>query len=243
MIQAAVHAGREVHVFVDETRPYLQGARLTAWELAQAGVPHTVITDSAAGWVLSTRTIDAVLVGADRVAANGDAANKIGTYPLAVLARRHGVPFFVCAPMSSVDVTTPDGTAIQIELRPGEEITTIRGRMITPPGTTVLNPAFDVTPSELITAIVTDVGVLRPPFEAALAEAVAAVADRKAAARPTAAATTVTVEPGPASEVAPGADDPAAAPASDVPAPAALVSGAVTINPPLRHVRPDEVSA
>ncbi len=242
VIQAAVHAGREVHVFVDETRPYLQGARLTAWELAQAGVPHTVITDSAAGWVFSTRTIDAVLVGADRVAANGDAANKIGTYPLAVLARRHGVPFFVCAPMSSVDVTTPDGTAIQIELRPGEEITTIRGRMITPPGTTVLNPAFDVTPSELITAIVTDVGVLRRPFDAALAEAVAAVAARNAAARPTAAATTVTVEPGPASEVAPGADDPAA-PASEVPAPAAVVSGAVTINPPLRHVQPDEVSA
>ena len=221
VVQAAIHAGRAVHVYVDETRPYLQGARLTAWELAQAGVPHTVITDSAAGWILSTRTIDAVLVGADRVAANGDFANKIGTYPLAVLARRHGVPFYACAPMSSVDLETPDGSAIQIELRTGEEITAIRGVAITPPGTDVVNPAFDVTPAELITAIVTDVGVLRPPFGPALAGAAAAVAARNPAARPTPSTQpTVTVEPGPG----------------------ATSSGSVVINPPLRHVRPDEVA-
>ncbi|HYC07211.1 MAG TPA: S-methyl-5-thioribose-1-phosphate isomerase [Candidatus Binatia bacterium] len=222
VVQAAVHAGREVHVFVDETRPYLQGARLTAWELAQAGVPHTVITDSAAGFILSTRKIDAVLVGADRVAANGDFANKIGTYPLAVLARRHGVPFYACAPMSSVDLGTPDGSAIQIELRTGEEITSIRGVAITPPDTDVVNPAFDVTPAELITAIVTDVGVLRPPFGPALAEAVATVAARNPAARPAPSSQpTVTVEPA---------------------AGATTVAGSVTINPPLRHARPDEVA-
>jgi methylthioribose-1-phosphate isomerase len=207
VVQAAVHAGRDVHVYVDETRPYLQGARLTAWELAQAGVPHTVITDSAAGWLLTTKTVDAILVGADRVAANGDAANKIGTYPLAVLARRHGVPFYVCAPMSSVDVQTPDGEAIQIELRPAEEITTIRGKPITPPGTEVLNPAFDVTPNDLIDAIVTDVGVLRAPFGPALAEAVAAVAARTAATNSGGAATDETALDGkPAADGEPAAD-------------------------------------
>ncbi|MBF6604731.1 MAG: S-methyl-5-thioribose-1-phosphate isomerase [Chloroflexi bacterium] len=179
VVQAAVHAGRDIIVFVDETRPYLQGARLTAWELGQAGVAHTLIADAAAGWVLATREIDAVLVGADRIAANGDTANKIGTYPLAVLARRHGVPFYVCAPTSSIDLATPDGSAIQIEQRASDEVTIIRGVPIAPPATPALNPAFDVTPAELITAIVTEAGVLRAPFESALVEAVASAVGRR----------------------------------------------------------------
>jgi methylthioribose-1-phosphate isomerase len=175
VVQVAAHAGREIHVYVDETRPYLQGARLTAWELAQAGIPHTLIADSAAGWVFATRGVDAVLVGADRITANGDTANKIGTYPLAVMARRHGVPFYVCAPLATVDLDTAEGGAIQIEQRQAAEVTSFRGVVIAPPGTVALNPAFDVTPAELITAIVTEAGVLRPPFgpaiEAAMAEA------------------------------------------------------------------------
>jgi methylthioribose-1-phosphate isomerase len=173
VVQAAVHAGREIHVYVDETRPYLQGARLTAWELAQAGVPHTLIADSAAGWVLSTREVDAVLVGADRIAANGDTANKIGTYPLAVLAQRHGVPLYVCAPTSSIDLKTSSGADIQIEQRPPIEVTHVRGAVIAPPETAALNPTFDVTPADLITAIVTEQGVLRTPFGAALEGAIA----------------------------------------------------------------------
>jgi len=179
VVQVAAHAGRDIVVFVDETRPYLQGARLTAWELGQAGVSHTLLADAAAGWLLSTRDIDAVLVGADRIAANGDTANKIGTYPLAVLARRHGVPFYVCAPTSSVDLATPDGSGIQIELRASDEVTSIRGAVIAPPSTPALNPAFDVTPAELITAIVTEAGVLRGPFEEPLAAAVAATLARR----------------------------------------------------------------
>ena len=183
VVQAAVHAGVAVHVFVDETRPYLQGARLTAWELAQAGVPHTLIADGAAGWVFATRGVDAVLVGADRIAANGDTANKIGTYPLAVLAQRHGVPFYVCAPTSSVDLATPDGSLIPIEQRVRSELTTIRGVEIAPPETQALNPAFDVTPSDLITAIVTEEGVLRPLFGPGLAAAVEAAEARRATRR------------------------------------------------------------
>jgi len=179
VVQAAVHAGRSVHVFVDETRPYLQGSRLTAWELGQAGVPHTIIADSAAGWVFATRGVDAVLVGADRIAANGDTANKIGTYPLAVLAQRHGVPFYVCAPTSSVDLATPEGTFIPIEQRVGSELTTIRGVAVAPPESAALNPGFDVTPAELISAIVTEEGVLRPPFGPALARAVQAARERR----------------------------------------------------------------
>jgi methylthioribose-1-phosphate isomerase len=171
VIQVAHHAGRSLHVWVDETRPYLQGARLTAWELAQAGVPHTLIADVAAATVLAAGDIDAVLVGADRVAANGDTANKVGTYPLAVLAARHGVPFYVCAPLSSVDRSTPDGAAIPIERRPAREVTHVQGVPIAPEGTAVFNPAFDVTPAELITGIVTEEGVLRPPFGAALGAA------------------------------------------------------------------------
>jgi methylthioribose-1-phosphate isomerase len=179
VVQAVHHAERPVHVWVDETRPYLQGARLTAWELAQAGVAHTLIPDVAAGALLAAGKVDAILVGADRVAANGDTANKVGSYPLAVLAARHDVPFFVCAPLSSVDLTTPTGADITIEERSAQEVTEIRGQAIAPPGTTVWNPAFDVTPAELITRIVTEEGVLRAPFGPALAAAAAARASRR----------------------------------------------------------------
>jgi methylthioribose-1-phosphate isomerase len=181
VVQVAVHQGRQVHVFVDETRPYLQGARLTAWELGQAGVGHTLIADSAAGWVFTKYAVDAVLVGADRIAANGDTANKIGTYPLAVMARRHGIPLYVCAPLASVDPTTADGSGIMIELREGSEVTSIRGLPIAPAETPAINPAFDVTPNDLITAIVTEAGVFRAPFGSQLADAVAAATAARAA--------------------------------------------------------------
>ena len=171
VVQAAHNAERPVHVWIDETRPYLQGARLTAWELAQAGVPHTLIADVAAGHLIATGQVDAILVGADRIAANGDTANKIGTYALAVVAARHGVPFFVCAPLSSVDPEAADGSAIPIEERKADEILYVRGQAIAPPGTAAFNPAFDVTPAELITAIVTEEGALRRPFEPAIESA------------------------------------------------------------------------
>ena len=151
IVQAAHHAGRPVHVWVDETRPYLQGARLTAWELAQAGVPHTLLPDVAAGYLMSRGEVDLILVGADRVAANGDTANKVGTYTLAVLAARHGVPFYVCAPTSSIDLATATGAEIVIEERSPDEVTSFRGVRIAPPDTAVRNPAFDVTPADLIT--------------------------------------------------------------------------------------------
>jgi methylthioribose-1-phosphate isomerase len=167
VVQVAHHAGREVHVWVDETRPYLQGARLTAWELAQAGVPHSLIPDVAAGSLMQAGEVDVVLVGADRIAANGDTANKVGTYPLAVLAARHGIPFYVCAPLSSVDLDTPDGAAIPIEERPADEVLEFRGTRIAPAGTIARNPAFDVTPSDLVTGVVTEEGVLAAPFEPA----------------------------------------------------------------------------
>jgi methylthioribose-1-phosphate isomerase len=168
VVQAAHAAERPLHVWVDETRPYLQGSRLTAWELKQAGVAHTLIPDMAAGPLMAGGEVDVVLVGADRIAANGDTANKIGTYTLAVLAERHGVPFVVCAPLSSVDLATADGKAIPIEDRSAAEVTEIRGTRIAPEGTAVRNPAFDVTPAELISAIVTEEGVFRPAFGPAL---------------------------------------------------------------------------
>jgi methylthioribose-1-phosphate isomerase len=180
IVQAAHHAERPIQVWIDETRPYLQGARLTAWELAQAGVPHTLVADVAAGHLIATGQVDAILVGADRIAANGDTANKIGTYALAVLAARHGVPFFVCAPLSSIDVETADGTAIPIEERASDEVILFRGQAIAPPGTIAFNPAFDVTPADLITAIVTDEGVLRPPFGSAIEAALERGRERKA---------------------------------------------------------------
>jgi len=171
IVQAAHHAGRELEVLVDETRPYLQGARLTTWELAQAGVPHRLIPDVAAGHLMARGEVDVVIVGADRIAANGDTANKVGTYTLAVLAARHGIPFYVCAPTSSIDPATADGASIEIEERPADEVLLVRGVPIAPPGTAVRNPSFDVTPAELITGIVTEEGVLRGPFEPALREA------------------------------------------------------------------------
>jgi methylthioribose-1-phosphate isomerase len=178
IVQAAFHAGREIHVHVDETRPYLQGARLTAWELEQAGVPYTIIPDGAAGALLASGTIDAVLVGADRIAANGDTANKIGTYPLAVLAARHGVPLYVCAPLSSVDLGTADGSGIHIEERGAKEVLEFHGLRIAPLGATAWNPAFDITPAELISTIVTEEGCLRSPYGPALAAASEAKAAR-----------------------------------------------------------------
>ena len=183
IVQAARAAERPIHVWVDETRPYLQGARLTAWELAQAGVPHTLIPDVAAASLMAAGKVDVVLVGADRVAANGDTANKVGTYPLAVLAARHRIPFYVCAPISSVDLGTPDGPAIPIEQRPAAEVLEIRGRAVAPSGTQVFNPAFDVTQAELITGIVTEEGVLRAPLAESLAAAVEARSARRDAGR------------------------------------------------------------
>jgi methylthioribose-1-phosphate isomerase len=180
VIQIAHHAGRVLHVWVDETRPYLQGARLTAWELEQAGVDHTLIADSAAASLLAAGQVDAILVGADRIAANGDTANKVGTYPLAVLAARHSVPFYVCAPLSTIDTGTPDGSWITIELRSPSEITRFRGEDVAPRGTPAWNPAFDVTPAELITAIPTEDGVLTPPYGASIAQAVARSRARRA---------------------------------------------------------------
>ena len=182
IVQAAHHAGRPVHVWVDETRPYLQGARLTAWELAQAEVPHTLIADTAAGHLMARGEVDVVIVGADRIAANGDTANKVGTYTLAVLAARHGIPFFVAAPISTVDLATEDGAAIPIEERKASEVLLVRGVAIAPPDTDVRNPAFDITPADLITGIVTDEGVIRAPYPDGLAEAVARRERRRATA-------------------------------------------------------------
>lgn len=182
VVQAAHHAGRVVHVWVDETRPYLQGARITAWELAQAGVPHTLIPDVAAGYLMANGEVDVVLVGADRIAANGDTANKVGTYTLAVLAARHAIPFFIAAPISTVDLATPDGDAIPIEERKANEVLFVRNVNIAPPDTEVRNPAFDVTPSDLITGIVSDEGVVRAPFGEGLVDAVARRELRRASA-------------------------------------------------------------
>jgi methylthioribose-1-phosphate isomerase len=164
VIRAAVEQGKRVAVFADETRPYLQGARLTAWELQQDGIDVTLITDNMAGHFFQQGTFDAVVVGADRIAANGDTANKIGTYTVAVLANAHGVPFYVAAPVSTIDPRTPDGSAIPIEERSAAEVTEIGGIRIAPEGISVRHPAFDVTPARLIAAIITDAGILRPPF-------------------------------------------------------------------------------
>jgi methylthioribose-1-phosphate isomerase len=169
VIIAAHEAGKDVHAFVDETRPRLQGARLTAWELQQWGVPHTVIVDGAAAHIMRTVGIALCVVGCDRVAANGDTANKIGTYQLALAARAHGIPFYVAGPTSSIDMALPSGDAIQIEARPAEEVAQVLDCLITPEGTAVANPAFDITPAAYITAIITERGVVRPPFTENLA--------------------------------------------------------------------------
>jgi len=169
IIRAAVAEGKRIRVFAGETRPFLQGARLTVWELDRDGIPVVLITDSMAGWFMRRGEVNAVVVGADRIARNGDTANKIGTYSLAVLAKENGVPFYVAAPMSTVDLTLPDGGGIPIEERNPDEVREVCGRLITVPYVEIRNPAFDVTPAAYITAIVTERGVHRPPFEKSLA--------------------------------------------------------------------------
>lgn len=163
-IYLAHEAGRQVHVFVDETRPVLQGARLTAWELWRAGIPCTVIADGAAGSLMRQARVDVVIVGADRIAANGDFANKIGTYSLAVLARHHGVPFYCAAPSSTIDAGLADGEGIPIEERGPDEVKIMAGRAIAPPAVAALNPAFDLTPARYVTGFLTDRGLEHPPF-------------------------------------------------------------------------------
>lgn len=163
IIRAAVEQGRKIQVYADETRPWWQGARLTAWELQQDGIPVNLVVDSAAASLMAAGRIQAVVVGADRIAANGDTANKIGTYGLAVLARYHGIPFIVAAPTSTIDFATSTGAGIHIEERPAEEITQVHGMQVAPLGTQAVNPAFDVTPADLITAIVTEKGVVESP--------------------------------------------------------------------------------
>jgi len=170
VIRAAVEGGKRVAVFADETRPYLQGARLTAWELKQENIDVTLITDSMAGHFFQQGRFDAVIVGADRIAANGDTANKIGTYTVAVLANAHGVPFYVAAPLSTIDSNCPSGTAIPIEERSAAEVTSMNGVSIAPDGINVRHPAFDVTPARLISAIITDRGVLRAPYDESIRE-------------------------------------------------------------------------
>lgn len=173
VIQSAWRGGRVGMVWVDETRPLLQGARLTAWELQKLGIPFRLVTDSSAGALMSQGLVDRIVVGADRIAANGDTANKIGTYTVAVLAKRHGVPFYVAAPLSTIDRATPTGAEIPIERRQDLEVTEVFGTRVAPNGTEAVNFAFDVTPAELITAIVTDAGVLEPPYTESIAAAFA----------------------------------------------------------------------
>jgi methylthioribose-1-phosphate isomerase len=168
VVRGARDAGKRVAVIADETRPFLQGARLTAWELQKDEIPVTVITDNMAGHVMKQGKVDCVVVGADRIAANGDAANKIGTYMVAVLANRHSIPFYVAAPVSTVDLSTPTGEQIPIEERDSREVTHVREHRLSPEGVDVQNPAFDVTPNELIAAIITDRGVARPPYTESL---------------------------------------------------------------------------
>jgi methylthioribose-1-phosphate isomerase len=169
IVRAAREAGKRISVIADETRPFLQGARLTAWELKKDRIPVTLIADNMAGLVLARGGISCVIVGTDRVAANGDVANKIGTYPLAVMAQRHGVPVYVAAPLSSIDLDCPSGDQIPIEQRAQNELTEFAGRRIAPAGVPTFNPAFDVTPAELVSAIVTERGVARPPYGSSLA--------------------------------------------------------------------------
>lgn len=164
VIRGARDAGKRIAVIADETRPFLQGSRLTAWELAKDEIPVTLITDNMAGHVMKSGAVDAVVVGADRIAANGDTANKIGTYMVAVLAREHDIPFYVAAPVSTVDLSLASGEEIPIEERNEAEVTHVRNERLAPAGISVRNPAFDVTPHKLIAAIITDKGVVRPPF-------------------------------------------------------------------------------
>jgi methylthioribose-1-phosphate isomerase len=168
VIRAAVEQGKRIHVYADETRPFLQGSRLTAWELMKDGIPTTVISDNMAGAMMKQGKIRAIVVGADRIAANGDVANKIGTYTVAVLAKEHGIPFYVAAPISTVDLETADGSRIPIEQRSAKEVTHIAGRQMVPEGVNVENPAFDVTPANYVAAIITERGIARAPYEESL---------------------------------------------------------------------------
>jgi len=168
VIRAAVEAGKKISVYADETRPFLQGSRLTAWELAKDNIPVTVITDNMAGHVMKERKVDCVVVGADRIAANGDTANKIGTYMVAVLAKQHKIPFYVAAPISTIDLSLSSGEQIPIEERDAREVTHVRDQQLAPDGVAVHNFAFDVTPNELIAAIITDRGVARSPYKESL---------------------------------------------------------------------------
>jgi len=169
VIRAAVERGKKVAVLADETRPFLQGARLTAWELVKDGIDTTVITDNMAGSMMRLGQVDLVVVGADRIAANGDVANKIGTYGVAVLAKEHGIPFYVAAPLSTIDLDTTDGSRIPIEERDGREVTHVGPSRLTPEGARIRNPAFDVTPAKYVTAIITERGIARAPFHESLA--------------------------------------------------------------------------
>ncbi|MBE0603532.1 MAG: S-methyl-5-thioribose-1-phosphate isomerase [Deltaproteobacteria bacterium] len=164
VIRAAVAAGKGIHVYVDETRPFLQGARLTAWELMKDGIPCTLITDNMSATLFQAGKIDAVVVGADRIAANGDVANKVGTYGVAVLSKVHKVPFYVAAPLSTIDPALRSGSGIPIEERDPSEVTHLMGKRVAPVGVDVYNPAFDVTPARYVTAIVTEKGILKPPY-------------------------------------------------------------------------------
>jgi len=170
VIRGAVEQGKNVAVLADETRPFLQGARLTAWELVKDGIDTTVITDNMSASMMRLGHVDLVVVGADRIAANGDVANKIGTYGVAVLAKEHGIPFYVAAPISTVDLETPDGSHIPIEERKDREVTHVGSFRVTPEGAKIRNPAFDVTPAKFVTAIITERGIARPSYEVSLAE-------------------------------------------------------------------------
>jgi methylthioribose-1-phosphate isomerase len=176
VIRAAVEAGKQIDVFADETRPFLQGARLTVWELQKDGIPATLITDNMAGHFLKSGRIGCVVVGADRIAANGDVANKVGTYSVAVLAKENGVPFYVAAPVSTLDLSLDSGDRIPIEQRAAAEVTHVFGRPVAPEGTRVENPAFDVTPARYVSAIITERGVARPPYRESLGGLVELVA-------------------------------------------------------------------
>lgn len=170
VVYAAQEAGKRLHVYANETRPLLQGARLTAWELQKHGIEVTVIADTMAGYLMSQGMIDAVIVGADRIAANGDVANKIGTYTIAVLAKRHSIPFYVAAPLSTIDPKIPDGSQIPIEERDHVEVTKVGSEQVAPDFVNVFNPAFDKTPAELVTAIITERGVAKPPYDKSIAD-------------------------------------------------------------------------
>jgi methylthioribose-1-phosphate isomerase len=165
IVRAAVEAGKRIEVIADETRPFLQGARLTAWEMKASGIPVTVITDNAAGYLMQHGKVDVVIVGADRIAANGDVANKIGTFMVAVLAKAHRIPFYVAAPLSTIDISVKSGKEVPIEQRDNREVTHLQGKRTVPEGVEVQNPAFDITPNRYVSAIITEKGVITPPFK------------------------------------------------------------------------------